>query len=454
MNTDRQLPDGSIERTDPRTGRTRIVSAADAGRTALTRERDAELSMQAGAPPIAKGPVAGSQPQAQQPAAPAKPAAALATPQPSSGAAPASPAPKAPAAPKIPEPTAATNPNLPASFDLPMRNIAVAAGPNISTAPSGLPEGSAGYQRKDGRYTVRTADGQTRDFANEAEAIAAFPRPTVAPASAAGTPGAASSRSTASAANTAAANPSQARTAAPSAPAAEMAPVYTMKGIGQRAGQAASFAATDQTEANPFNFIDTAERYGAATVGALWDGRWSVPEKGLIRQGMEAALERDAFTRNIGSAIGDAQAQARQKEAIAAGRIAPNFNERAERAAARYRRGPNGEPSLAEMEASASPVAPVAAQPNGAPTFQQMRAEAVPVAPVSPAVQAVVAAATRPPQPTATPTNEAPPLLRRRAPQFLPPKVEPLTFSDPGAFPPLLRSATGSRPLANITAFR
>jgi hypothetical protein len=53
---DRDLGNGSIERTDPKTGKKRIISGADAARTALTRERDAEMAGQTGAPPIARGP--------------------------------------------------------------------------------------------------------------------------------------------------------------------------------------------------------------------------------------------------------------------------------------------------------------------------------------------------------------------------------------------------------------
>lgn len=348
---DRQRPDGSIERTDPRTGRVRIVSAADAARTALTRERDAELSMQAGAPPIAKG-----TPPTLPDSAPTSPSAPAAQPgryntedralnvarakadgqfdsmrarynaenkgTQMDEAGTIKPVAGAGTAPKIPEPVAATNPNLPASFDLPMRNVAVAAGPNISTAPNqnpnlaqhgGLPEGSVGYQRKDGRYTVRTADGQTRDFASEAEARANFSTP-AAPAP----------------------------QPAPSVPAAVPPPPTPAQ------------VATAALPAGPV-------RAGAMRV-------FDAEQRGL--SGVPAA--------------------AVQSPAPAPAPAAPTF---------------------AQMQSEAVPVSPVSRPAtSSAPTFAQMQSEAVPVAPVapapvSPAIQAVVAAATQPPQPAPTPTN-------------------------------------------------
>ena len=229
MQTDAQISDGSVLRMDPITGRRRVISGADYARTQLTRERDNELAMQAGAPPIAQGgnryrtdnralnvarakadgqfdskraifnannssrqmDDAGEIRQIPKPAAPA----------PSSPPAPAASGTLAPSAPSNPNsspagiahkapppsfagPAAPTNPNLPASYDRPMQNVQFAAGPNISTAPTGLPQGSVGFQRKDGSHSVNTADGQTRNFANEASARAVF-APAAAPATAA-----------------------------------------------------------------------------------------------------------------------------------------------------------------------------------------------------------------------------------------------------------------------------
>lgn len=56
----------------------------------------------------------------------------------------------------------------------PNLGISVAAGPNISTAPNGLPQGSIGYQRADGSYDVRQGSGQVSSFQNESQANAGF----------------------------------------------------------------------------------------------------------------------------------------------------------------------------------------------------------------------------------------------------------------------------------------
>jgi hypothetical protein len=241
---DRQLPDGSIQRTDPQTGRTRIISEADYQRTRLTRERDAEFAMQAGAPPIAQGPVrrmpdmqpvstgqagdpdryrgnnreenvrrakADGQFESKRaaynaanretqmdatgtiyrvsggaPGAPAMPAAepTLAPSDPSNLDSPLVPsAPRAPSAPSAPR--AATTPNLPASYDQPMRNVAVAAGPNISIndprKPNPFPQGSIAMKRADGSFTVELPGGETRSFASEQDAAKAFSTPPPVP---------------------------------------------------------------------------------------------------------------------------------------------------------------------------------------------------------------------------------------------------------------------------------
>ncbi len=241
---DRQLPDGSIQRMDPQTGRTRIISGADYQRTRLTRERDAELAMQAGAPPIAQGPVrrmpdmqpvstgqagdpdryrgnnreenvrrakADGQFESKHaaynaanretqmdatgtiyrvsggaPGAPAMPAAepTLAPSDPSNPDSPLVPsAPRAASAPSAPR--AATNPNLPASYDQPMRNVAVAAGPNISIndprKPNPFPQGSIAMKRADGSFTVELPGGETRSFASEQDAAKAFSTPPPVP---------------------------------------------------------------------------------------------------------------------------------------------------------------------------------------------------------------------------------------------------------------------------------
>lgn len=222
---DRQLPDGSIERTDPESGKKRIISRADAVRTALTRERTEEQSMQAGAPPLAGGPVL-PDPDAVTPAAgnparyqgnnragnvarakadgqfdakraqfnatntatqmdengeiqpvgkagdvavvPLAGATAPTTPSPAASAQPAAPAPAAPVPVAAPRP-----PRLPEPA--PAQAINAAAGPNISTAnPNNLPQGSIGMQRADGTYTVETAPGQSQSFANEGAARTYF----------------------------------------------------------------------------------------------------------------------------------------------------------------------------------------------------------------------------------------------------------------------------------------
>lgn len=366
---DRQFPDGSIQRMDPRTGRTRIVSEADYQRTRLDRERNAEFSMQAGAPPIAQGPVR-RMPEVQpvgsgQAGAPDRYRGnnreenvrlakadgqfeakrtqfntanagkqemdASGNVRPVSAGAPAMPylAPSDPNNPDSPlvltwpraasmpapsAPRAATNPNLPASYDQPMRNMAMAAGPNISTKATGLPQGSIGMKRADGSFTVQLAGGETRSFASEQDALKAFAAPARVLPALTGKPAAGSA----------------------AVPGSDFAPAYTIKGAGQRAGQAAAFLATDQSAANPANFIDTTERYGAAALGAVWNGTWNVPEKGLIRQGVEFIQERNPIVQKVGSAIGDAQAQARKRDAIAAGRIVPDFDARAEAARQRY----------------------------------------------------------------------------------------------------------------------
>jgi hypothetical protein len=398
MQTDAQISDGSVLRMDPITGRRRVISGADYARTQLTRERDNELAMQAGAPPIARGP-APSQPAPSAIKAPApvsnvvKPVSSTpGTLAPSDPSNPNSPlvrtAPKVPP-PSFAGPAAPTNPNLPASYDRPMQNVQFADGPNISTKPTGLPEGSVGYARKDGGYTVRTADGQTRDFADEAAARAAYAKPAFVVPPYRRADAAPDGASQAWAANSAGRFAYMDAARQPASKVVPLAPAYTIKGAGQRAGQAVSFLATDQTEANPLNFVDTAERYTRAGVGAAWNGSFQVPEKGWIREGVEAVQGRNPTVQNLGSALGYAQSQARQREAVAAGRIPPDFEVKAANAAARYRTGP-----------------------NGAPSFSQMEAEAVPVYPVpSPVFQSVMDAATQAPRPVATPTNIPPPIF-------------------------------------------
>lgn len=229
---DVQLQDGSIERTDPTTGKKRIISAADYQRTRLTRERDAELSMQAGAPPIAKGPTANAQPSsgasqssdryrtdnrdlnvarakadgqfdskratynANNTATQMDTAGTITPRLPDAAATAAAVSPAAmgptgrvrgtneglPPEPKVgdPLPTAtqaqAMQPQLPPPESL--QNMQMAAGPNISANdplnPNTLPAGSIGYARKDGTYSVKTADGKPQSFANEAAAKAQF----------------------------------------------------------------------------------------------------------------------------------------------------------------------------------------------------------------------------------------------------------------------------------------
>lgn len=474
---DRQLPDGSIQRTDPRTGRTRIISEADYQRTRLTRERDAELAMQAGAPPIAQGPVrrmpdvqpvstgqagdpdryrgnnreenvrlakadgqfdakrtqfntanAGKQemdasgniapvsrtlPDLAPSQAPAQPARAART-----GPIDATPemlttpatSPASPGAPRMPEPSG-------------LRNIAVAAGPNISTAPTGLPQGSIGMKRADGSFTVQLAGGESRSFASEQDAVKAFAAPAPVLPALPGKPSAGSA--------TAASPrlPDQAAASAPTAPVpgSDFAPAYTIKGAGQRAGQAAAFLATDQSAANPANFIDTTERYGAAALGAVWDGTWNVPEKGLIRQGVEFVQERNPIVQNVGSAIGDAQAQARKRDAIAAGRIAPDFDARAEAARQRY--------ALPEPEAAAAAVIP----------YGDPRNPVRDVTPAAPVMPPPVVDQT--PRPAATPVNGTAANLKaaRRAPVILP----ELEAEDPIDFPSL-RGGRLSKPTARL----
>ena len=75
----------------------------------------------------------------------------------------------------------------------PNTGISVAAGPNVSTAPTGLPQGSIGFQRADGSYSVQAPMGPgvgTQTFANEGAARGAFaaapspqflPQPSVQP---------------------------------------------------------------------------------------------------------------------------------------------------------------------------------------------------------------------------------------------------------------------------------
>lgn len=200
---DRQLDDGSVMRIDPRTGKSRTISQSDYARTQLTRERDNQLAMQAGAPPIARGApptLPESAPGDYQGRVGLATESRYRTPDRALNVARAkadgqfdsiranfnatskgtqmdeagtiSPATPAAPAPTLPQPEAA--------FDKPMRNIAVAAGPNISTAPTGMPEGSIGYARKAGGYTVRAADGSTQDFASETAAKAAFAAPSAA----------------------------------------------------------------------------------------------------------------------------------------------------------------------------------------------------------------------------------------------------------------------------------
>ena len=493
---DQALAGGSVMRTDPLSGKRRVISQADYARTQLTRERDNELAMQAGAPPVAKSPqfatssATGSDAMERQQLlslASARPdrnitpqTVANATPEQvrgelsalgtgaliasrqraAGGGQPAPAAPKpggtlAPSDPNNPDsplvqaaqngqqppkfagPAAPTNPNLPASYDRPFQNVQFAAGPNISTAPTGLPQGSIGYQRKGGGYTVRTADGQTRDFADEGAARAEFarlaaftlpktPRTDAAPDAASQAWADNSSGRFAYQDTSRAPAPTQ-----PAAPTPDMAPAYTIKGVGQRAGQVGAFLATDQSEGNPANFVDTAERYARAGARAAWDGTWQVPEKGLIRRGVEAVQEHNPTVRNVGTAIGGYQAQERQREAIAAGRIPPNFNERATQAHERY-------------QAQRA----MATQPNGAPTFAQMQADAVPVFPVPSGLQRVIDAATQPARAVPTPTNAITRVPGRGAPRFDAPSAADFAISEPAAFPLFPHRASGTRPLA------
>ena len=60
---------------------------------------------------------------------------------------------------------------------VPNTGISVAAGPNISTAPTGLPQGSVGYQNAQGQFVVQAPQGPgmgTSTFPNQAAAVNAF----------------------------------------------------------------------------------------------------------------------------------------------------------------------------------------------------------------------------------------------------------------------------------------
>jgi hypothetical protein len=66
-----------------------------------------------------------------------------------------------------------------------MRNVSVAAGPNISIndprKPNPFPQGSIAMKRADGTFTVELPGGETRSFASEQDAAKAFSTPPPVP---------------------------------------------------------------------------------------------------------------------------------------------------------------------------------------------------------------------------------------------------------------------------------
>lgn len=150
-----------------------VVSAEDAQRTEMDRARNSLLSQQTSGYRQSQEMLQREQsrmgkpsPQFLAPQAPAQPAQS----QPQ--------APQAPGAPQgAPSPLMLAQANLIQSYQsqqpAPQQNpqpspgILAAAGPNISSAPTGQPQGSVGFQRADGSYSVQGANGAQQSFGSE-----------------------------------------------------------------------------------------------------------------------------------------------------------------------------------------------------------------------------------------------------------------------------------------------
>lgn len=199
---------------------------------------------------------------------------------------------------------------------------------------------------------------------------------------------------------------------------APLAPAYTLKGAGQRGLGAAAWLASDPSAANPANFLETAERYGRAGVRAAWDGTWEVPEKGLIRQTVEAVQERNPFVRGVGNIIGDVSAAQQQKAAQTAG-FRPDAAA-LRRAAEMARRIRSGEPAP-------TPVSYVGPAPieQATPVSYVGPASSEPLTPVSYIGPAPVPLAPMPDAPPGAPAAASPGALFRVAPPAPPATAAP-----------------------------
>ena len=146
------------------------------------------------------------------------------------------------------------------------------------------------YQKADGSFYGETREGKGQTFTTMEEAQQFSRGQAQAPAQVAATPAPVQPASTPAATPAPQVAAAKVAAAAPSPvdnSTAGMAPVASIKGLGQRAGQGLDFLASNPTAANPAMAADTIVRQGGALVNGLWDGNYTVPEKGIFRRAGE-----------------------------------------------------------------------------------------------------------------------------------------------------------------------